>query len=92
MIILFKAEGERVVREAFPDAVVVRPAQTFGAEDHYYFYYYARFRGLTNGTIPLINHGRNAYKYPIFVRDITQATMNILSDPNSIGQTYELLG
>ena len=80
------------MKEAFPDAVIVRPAQTYGAEDHYYFYYYARFRGITLGTIPLIDHGKNTFKYPIFVRDVAQATMNILSEPDSIGQTYELLG
>ncbi len=92
MCVFFKAEGEKVVRDAFPDAVIVRPAQTFGAEDHYYFYYYARFRSLTKGNIPMIDQGRNTYKYPIFIRDVAQATMNMLSDPSSVGQTYELLG
>ena len=71
--------------------MIIRPAQTFGAEDRY-FSYYARFRGLSFGFVPLLDHGTKTYKYPIYVRDIAQATMNILSDPDSAGQTFELLG
>ena len=82
-----KAEGEAAVREAFPNAVILRPSIIFGPEDSFFnkFAELARFFP----ALPLIGGGRTRFQ-PVFVGDVAQAILAGLSRQD--GRTYELGG
>jgi len=82
-----KAEGEANVREAFPNAVILRPSIIFGPEDGFFnkFAEMARFFP----ALPLIGGGRTRFQ-PVFVGDVAQAILAALSRQD--GRTYELGG
>ncbi len=87
-----KARGEEAVREAFPDAVILRPSVIFGAEDQFF----NRFAALAHRLpfMPVIA-GRTRFQ-PVFVGDVADAVGEIfrrrfshLADPAPL---YELGG
>jgi uncharacterized protein YbjT (DUF2867 family) len=84
-----KAEGERAVLEAFPDATVLRPSIVFGPEDGFFnrFASMARFAP----ALPLIGGGRTRFQ-PVYVGDVAAAVLACLADPSTKGRTYELGG
>lgn len=86
-----KAHGEDAVREAFPEATIIRPGPTFGHEDRF-LHYYASLRVFPFGMIPLLGGGVKTNKMPVYVADIATAAVNILSDPSTAGRTYEFVG
>ena len=59
-----------MVREAFPEATIVRPSNTFGPEDRF-FNYYARLRAVPFGLIPVFDRGTETYKMPLYVRKLS---------------------
>jgi NADH dehydrogenase len=84
-----KAEGEKRVRAAFADAVILRPSVVFGPEDSFF----NRFAGLARllPALPLIGGGKTRFQ-PVFVGDVAAAVLKGLSDPATRGKTYELAG
>jgi uncharacterized protein YbjT (DUF2867 family) len=84
-----KAEGERRVRETFPDATILRPSIVIGPEDGFF----NRFAGLARmlPALPLIGGGRTRFQ-PVYVGDVAQAVIAALERNDSPGQTYELGG
>ena len=84
-----KAQGEAAVREAFADAVILRPSVIFGPEDGFFnkFAELARFFP----ALPLIGGGKTRFQ-PVFVGDVAQAVVATLSSPAARGRTYELGG
>jgi len=82
-----KAEGEQAVREAFADAVILRPSIIFGPEDGFF----NKFAGMARffPALPLIGGGHTRFQ-PIFVGDVAQAILAALSHQD--GRTYELGG
>ncbi|HYE48442.1 MAG TPA: complex I NDUFA9 subunit family protein [Azospirillaceae bacterium] len=84
-----KAEGERLVREAFPEATLFRPSIVFGPEDGF-FNRFARM-AMLSPALPLIGGGHTKFQ-PVYVGDVADAIMNALSTPESQGRTYELVG
>lgn len=84
-----KAEGERRVREAFPEATILRPSLVFGPEDQFF----NRFAGMIRAfpMVPLIA-GDTRFQ-PVFVGDVANAVVRAL-DPaaGAQGQLYELGG
>ena len=86
-----QAQGEDAVRDAFPEAIIIRPAATFGAEDRY-FNYYASLRVFPLGMVPVLDKGVGIYKYPVSVSDIASGVVNIINDPSISGATYEFVG
>ncbi|KAA1469748.1 39kDa subunit of Ndufa9, NADH ubiquinone oxidoreductase [Dentipellis sp. KUC8613] len=70
-----KAEGEELVKDAFPTATVVRPGTMFGFED----------KLLNNMAIwPIwwkLNHGETKIR-PVHVMDVAQALTNLISVPS----------
>jgi uncharacterized protein YbjT (DUF2867 family) len=84
-----KGEGERLVREAFPAATIVRPSVVFGREDNFV----NRFAGLAR-LLPLLPVLRGAARFqPIFAADAGKAIAAAALDPNDhAGKTYELGG
>lgn len=84
-----KAQGEQSVREAFPDAVILRPSIIFGPEDGFFnkFAGMARFLPM----LPLVGGGHTRFQ-PIFVGDVAAAIVQALSSPGARGRTFELGG
>jgi uncharacterized protein YbjT (DUF2867 family) len=99
-----KAAGEEAVRNAFPDAVIIRPSVIFGPEDGFFnrFASIARispvlpvfgcprphFRG---GHLDIYGDGGVRFQ-PVYVGDVADAFMKCLADPTHGGTTYELGG
>lgn len=84
-----RGRGELAVRDAFPDATIVRPGAMFGPGD-------ALFGTLADivrllPVVPLIGGGRTRLQ-PVYVEDVAEAVVRILADPASAGKTYELAG
>ena len=84
-----KAAGENAVREAFPDANLVRPALVYGPGDHFF----TRFAQLARSVpaIPLIGGGRTRFQ-PMHVDDVAEAMARVLEEPGTAGRAFELGG
>lgn len=83
-----KAEGELVVRQAFPAASIVRPSLVFGPEDDLT----NRFAAMARlPFLPVIAARRNFR--PVYVRDLAKAIAMAALDPARFGgNTYEIGG
>ncbi|KAF7248066.1 NADH dehydrogenase [ubiquinone] 1 alpha subcomplex subunit 9, mitochondrial [Varanus komodoensis] len=84
-----KAVGESVVREEFPDAIIMKPSEMFGREDRF-LNHYANMRWFVG--VPLIAFGKKTVKQPIYVVDVAKAIISAIKDPDSKGKTYALTG
>ena len=84
-----RGRGEKVVQQTFPEATIVRPGALFGPGDALFGTLADLVRLLP--VLPLIGGGRTRLQ-PVFVEDVAEAVANILTDPGTIGQTYELAG
>lgn len=62
-----QAYGEEVVKEAFPRATIIRPADIYGHEDRF-LSYYASMRGFPFHLVPILDRGNNTHKLPVYVR------------------------
>jgi len=84
-----KAEGEAAVRQAYPNATILRPSIVFGPEDGFF----NRFAKLAQISpfLPLIGGGATRFQ-PVYVGDVAEAVMKALELPPAAGQTYELGG
>jgi NADH dehydrogenase len=84
-----KAKGEALVRDAFPQATIVRPSVVFGPEDDLFnkFAWLARIAPV----LPLIGGGKTRFQ-PVFVGDVAQAVARILDEPGAAGNSYEFGG
>jgi uncharacterized protein YbjT (DUF2867 family) len=84
-----KGLGEKVTREAFPEAVVLRPSVVFGPEDGFF----NRFGALACHfpALPLLGGGDTRLQ-PVYVGDIGQAVSAALSGAAKPGVVYELGG
>jgi uncharacterized protein YbjT (DUF2867 family) len=84
-----KAEGEALVREQFPGAIILRPSVVFGPEDDFF----NRFAALAtlSPVLPLIGGGRTRFQ-PVYVGDVADATVAALLSEEAPGKTYELAG
>lgn len=99
-----KAAGEEAVREAFPDATVVRPSVVFGPDDDFFNRFAALARLLPflpvfgcplpsfrNGSIDLYGDGGTKFQ-PVYVGDVADAMIACLDSRDTSGETYELGG
>ncbi|HEY6578509.1 MAG TPA: complex I NDUFA9 subunit family protein [Rhizomicrobium sp.] len=84
-----KADGETRVREAFPDAAILRPSIVFGPEDRFFNRFAALAR--VSPILPLIGGGRTRFQ-PVYVCDVAEAVLRCASDRSTLGLTYELGG
>ncbi len=84
-----KAKGEQNVRETFPNAVILRPSIIFGPEDGFFnkFAEMARFFP----ALPLVGGGKTRFQ-PVFVGDVAQAIVTVLTSETARGRTFELGG
>jgi len=84
-----KAEGEKAVRDVYPDAIIFRPSIVFGPEDDFF----NRFAALAriSPALPLIGGGRTKFQ-PVFVGDVAKAVVAALTGATKQGPVYELGG
>lgn len=84
-----KGEGEAAVRDAFPNATILRPSVVFGPEDQFL----NRFARLMTRTpvVPVLRAGTRFQ--PVFVGDVGDAIKLAATEPGRFaGRTYELGG
>ncbi|HEY0599970.1 complex I NDUFA9 subunit family protein, partial [Brevundimonas sp.] len=84
-----KAAGEMAVREAKPDAVVIRPSIVFGAGDGFL----NKFASMATmaPALPLIGGGKTRFQ-PVYVGDVAEAIVRTVERPDAAGRTFELGG
>ncbi len=84
-----RRRARKLVRQAFPSAVILRPSLIFGPEDAFFnrFAAIARF----SPALPLIGGGATRFQ-PVYVGDVADAVLAALEHPESPGKTYELGG
>ena len=83
-----KAAGERVLRGAGLDVTVLRPSVIFGEHDRF-LNLFATLQALLP-VVPL--GGAQARFQPVWVQDVASAIVRCLTDPATIGQTFECTG
>jgi NADH dehydrogenase len=83
-----RAAGERLVREAFPAATILRPSVMFGPGD-----FLQRLAGLARvlPAMPLFGLGQVRLQ-PVYVEDVAGAVARALATPQAAGKVYELGG
>jgi len=84
-----KAEGERSVRAATPEAVIVRPSIMFGPEDDFFNKFAALARLLP--ALPLIGGGVTRFQ-PVFVGDVAEVICRAVDGLARPGMIYEAGG
>ena len=84
-----KAQGEQGLMAEFPKAVILRPSLVFGTGDGF-FNRFASMAVMAPG-LPVIGGGKNKVQ-PVYVGDIAQAVLAVLTDKKSEGKIYELGG
>ena len=83
-----KAAGEVAVRQAMPNATILRPSIIFGVEDQFF----NRF-GAMAMTLPIMPVICGATRFqPVYVGDVADAIMAALTRDDTRGMTYELGG
>ena len=83
-----KAQGETAVREAYPDATVLRPSVVFGPEDQFFNRFGAM--AMYSPVMPVIA-GDTKFQ-PVYVGDVADAVIASLEREDAQGRTYELGG
>ncbi|XP_022212744.2 NADH dehydrogenase [ubiquinone] 1 alpha subcomplex subunit 9, mitochondrial [Drosophila obscura] len=86
-----KYEGELRVRDAFPNATIIRPADIYGSEDRF-LRYYAHIWRRQFRSMPLWHKGERTVKQPVYVTDVAQAIINAAKDPDTAGRIYQAVG
>ncbi|HEY0832297.1 MAG TPA: complex I NDUFA9 subunit family protein [Azospirillum sp.] len=85
-----RGQGELAVREAFPDATLVRPAVMFGADDAFLTTLVRLVRTLP--LYPLFGRGETKLQ-PVHVDDVAEAIARVLDGPAGAASTcYEFGG
>lgn len=83
-----KGEGELAVRDAFPDATIIRPSVVFGPEDNF------TNRLAALGRLPILPVIAPDCRFqPVFAEDLGKAIARSALEPRThAGKTYEIVG
>jgi uncharacterized protein YbjT (DUF2867 family) len=84
-----RGEGERAVRDAFADAIVVRPAVMFGPHDAFLTTIVKLLRRLP--VYPMFGNGLTRLQ-PVYVEDVAAAVASLLHRPLGEHTTFECAG
>ncbi len=84
-----KARGEALVKDAFPEAVILRPSVVFGPEDDFFNKFAAMARFMP--VLPLIGEGKTKLQ-PVFVGNVADAVALAVCGKAKPGVIYELGG
>jgi len=84
-----KGQAEKAVRDAFGQAIILRPSIVFGPEDEFF----NRFASMATMSpfLPLIGGGRTRFQ-PVFVGDLAEAIANCCKGVGTPGTIYEITG
>jgi NADH dehydrogenase len=84
-----RARGEVMVRDVFPETVILRPSVMFAPDDRFVNALVA----ITGSTpvLPLFGSG-NTRLQPVYAGDVANAVLAALKMPVAVGKTYELGG
>jgi NADH dehydrogenase len=89
-----KAAGEAAIREAFPEATIFRPSVVFGSEDN--FFNQLGSMASLSPIMPIFARSmfdsEGARFQPVFVGDVADAVVHVLSGDDAVGETLELGG
>jgi len=88
-----KAGGEAAIKAAYAQTTasyftLLRPSVVFGPQDRFMNMFASLARLLP--VLPLA--GAQARLQPVFVQDVAEAVVNVLANPLTYGQTYDLAG
>ena len=88
-VFIVQAEGEKVVREFFPNSTIMRPGPMWGKEDKLL----GKIADVANWSpfLPTFFGGKQLIQ-PVAANDVGQAIMSALASTHSAGKTYELGG
>ena len=84
-----RGEGELVVKAAFPDATLIRPAVMFGPGDAFIAPIARLLKRLP--VYPMFGQGKTMLQ-PAFVDDVAQAILVVTQRPDAHGKTFECAG
>src|SRR5258707_2135604 len=84
-----KAEGEKAVLAARPEAVIIRPSIMFGPEGDFFNKFAAMAR--LSPALPLIGGGATKFQ-PVFVGDVAEAIARAVDGEAQAGNGYETGG
>lgn len=84
-----KGEGEAVVRQLVPSAIVLRPSVMFGPDDDFFNRFASMARMMP--VLPLVGSGETRFQ-PVFVGDVAEAVALAVDGKVEAGSTYELGG
>lgn len=84
-----KMLGERSVRAAFPEAVILRPSVLFGPEDNFFNQFACMAR--VSPALPLIGGGKTKFQ-PVYVGDVAEAVKHCIEYGHTNNSLYELGG
>lgn len=85
-----KYQGELAVKEAYPWATIIRPAQLFGPEDKFLNWFASA--ASMYPYVPLIDGG-HALTQPIYAVDVANVIQKVVDDPESYeGRTIDCFG
>lgn len=84
-----KWAAEETVRGSGLDWTIFRPSLIYGPEDHFVNLFAALSRW--SPVLPVMGRGRNLLQ-PISVEAVAQCFVGALTEPRSIGETYDLCG
>lgn len=83
-----RARGEQRVRDAFPDAVILRPSVLFGPNDAFL----NSLKAVTRlPVVPLFGKGATRLQ-PVYVGDVARAVLQALETTGTAGRIFELGG
>lgn len=85
-----KYHGEQAVRNEFPDATIIRPAELYGA--YQWAAYWAYFWRRHYKRLYLTNRGKGVFKLPVDQRDVAEGIASAVSDSTTIGRVIEAYG
>lgn len=87
-----KAAGEDAVRSEFSNAVVVRPAAIYSWWDRFHMSYLHFQRDFRTIGSSVYKRGKDTYKMPVYMADVSNGIQKIVEDPTWDGQTIEFVG
>jgi uncharacterized protein YbjT (DUF2867 family) len=84
-----KAEGERLVLAATPEATILRPSVVFGPNDDFFNRFAALARMVP--ALPLVGGGTTRFQ-PVYAGDVAEAIAKAVAGQTGAGKVYELGG
>jgi len=87
-----KWRGDMAVLEEFPDATIIRSSEMVGVNDWFTRYYHAWGRRGFGYQIPLWRKGHYTIKAPVTAKNVTDAVVAAMDNPNAKGKIYEAVG